>query len=44
LWASTNLVDWQVVATTNSPVPPVTWIDTNYSAYSVRFYRVQFGP
>jgi glucuronoarabinoxylan endo-1,4-beta-xylanase len=41
---STNLTSWQVLLTTNSPVTPVTLVDTNFGAYSVRFYRIQLGP
>ena len=44
LWASTNLISWQVLFTSNSPVTPVTLVDTNFSAYPVRFYRIQLGP
>jgi glucuronoarabinoxylan endo-1,4-beta-xylanase len=41
---STNLGDWQPLLTTNSPVTPVTLVDTNFSAHPVRFYRIQLGP
>ena len=44
LWASTNLTNWQVLFTSNSPVTPVTLVDTNFNAYPVRFYRIQLGP
>jgi len=44
LWASTNLVNWQIVVTSNSPALPVTLVDTNSYAYQTRFYRVQIGP
>lgn len=45
LWVSTNLVDWQALFTSNSPVIPVTLVDTNDpGANPVRFYRVQLGP
>jgi glucuronoarabinoxylan endo-1,4-beta-xylanase len=44
LWASTNLTSWQVLFTSNSPVTPVTLVDTNFNAYPVRFYRIQLGP
>ncbi|MGA2178276.1 MAG: hypothetical protein ABSH15_01645 [Verrucomicrobiota bacterium] len=40
---STNLTGWQALWTTNSPVPPFTFIDTNCSD-PVRFYRIQIGP
>jgi len=44
---STNLTNWQVLFTTNSPVTPVTLVDTNFSdpfSAPVRFYRIQLGP
>jgi hypothetical protein len=44
LWASTNLTSWQVLFTSNSPVIPVTLVDTNFNAHPVRFYRIQLGP
>jgi len=44
LWASTNLTSWQVLFTSNSPVTPVTLVDTNFKANPVRFYRIQLGP
>jgi hypothetical protein len=45
LWASTNLTSWQVLFTSNSPsTNPVTLVDTNFSAYPIRFYRIQLGP
>jgi hypothetical protein len=44
LWASTNLTSWQVLFTSNSPVTPVTLVDTNFTAYPIRFYRIQLGP
>ena len=44
LWASTNLMSWQVLFTSNSPVIPVTLMDTNFGAYPILFYRIQLGP
>ncbi len=44
LWVSTNLVNWQFLFTSNSPVSPVTLVDTNITGYSARFYRIQLGP
>jgi hypothetical protein len=44
LLSSTNLTNWQVLFTTNSPVTPITLIDTNFGAYSARFYYIQLGP
>jgi len=43
LLASSNLVNWQTLITTNSPPTPFTLIDTN-SSNSTRFYRIQIGP
>ncbi len=42
--ASTNLVDWQTIFTTNSPVTPFNFTDPNTSAYDERFFRVAVGP
>ncbi|MGD0251476.1 MAG: hypothetical protein ABSC01_02135 [Verrucomicrobiota bacterium] len=44
LWASTNLVDWQALLTSNSPALPVSLVDTNFNLYPTRFYRIQIGP
>jgi glucuronoarabinoxylan endo-1,4-beta-xylanase len=44
VWVSTNLTSWQVLFTSNSPVTPVTLVDTNFNAHPVRFYRIQLGP
>ena len=41
---STNLVDWTLVQTTNSPVPPFLFVDPNSTNYLQRFYRVLLGP
>jgi hypothetical protein len=45
LLSTTNLAapSWQVVLTTNSPVTPVTLVDTN-STDPARFYLIQIGP
>jgi glucuronoarabinoxylan endo-1,4-beta-xylanase len=45
LLSTTNLSapSWQVVLTTNSPVIPVTLVDTN-SNDPERFYQIQIGP
>ena len=42
--ASTNLVDWQTVFTTNSPAMPFEWTDPDTSTFTVRFYRIVVGP
>jgi glucuronoarabinoxylan endo-1,4-beta-xylanase len=44
LLSSTNLTNWQVLFTTNSPVTPITLIDTNFGADSACFYLIQIGP
>lgn len=43
LLASTNLTNWQALFTTNSPVIPFTFTDTNLNVPD-RFYRLQIGP
>jgi pectin methylesterase-like acyl-CoA thioesterase len=40
--ASTNLVDWQSVFTTNSPA--FEWTDPNTGTFPMRFYRIVVGP
>jgi pectin methylesterase-like acyl-CoA thioesterase len=42
--ASTNLVDWQTIFTTNSPATPFNFADPDTGLYSVRFYRIAVGP
>jgi hypothetical protein len=44
LLTSTNLIDWQILVTTNSPATPVTLTHTDPDAASTRFYRIQLGP
>jgi glucuronoarabinoxylan endo-1,4-beta-xylanase len=44
VWASTNLVNWQALMTSNSPALPVSLVDTNFNACPQRFYRIQIGP
>jgi hypothetical protein len=44
---STNLAlagGWTTVFTTNSPILPLRWTDSNPLNFSKRFYRVQLGP
>jgi hypothetical protein len=41
---STNLMDWENVFTTNSPVLPFNWTDTNSILFPQRFYRLRLGP
>jgi hypothetical protein len=43
LQTSTDLINWQALFTTNSPLIPLTLVDTN-STDASRFYRVQIGP
>jgi len=42
--ASTNLVGWQGVFTTNWPTLPFPWADPDAAAFSNRFYRVLLQP
>ena len=42
--ASTNLTSWNPVFTGNSLPVPYFWVDTNSSAYLLRFYRTVLGP
>lgn len=44
LQASTNLVNWTPLLTTNSPALPFIWADTDFATYPQRFYRVLLGP
>jgi len=43
LWTSTDLVSWQSLFTTNSPLIPFTVNDTN-ATDPQRFYKFQIGP
>jgi hypothetical protein len=42
--ASTNLVSWSSIATSNSPALPFFWADTNSALFPGRFYRALLGP
>jgi endo-1,4-beta-xylanase len=42
--ASTNLLFWETVFTTNSPALPFIWMDSATNILPQRFYRVQLGP
>jgi hypothetical protein len=42
--SSTNLTAWASIFTTNSPVLPSFWVDTNPATSSSLFYRVLLGP
>ena len=42
--ASTNLLIWTNLFTTNPATLPFTWADTNLSKFPRRFYRVSLGP
>jgi hypothetical protein len=42
--ASTNLLDWSTVFTTNSPTLPFDWIDAEAAAWPARFYRARLAP
>jgi glucuronoarabinoxylan endo-1,4-beta-xylanase len=43
LWASTNLLDWESLLTSNSPVTPFVLTVTNRNEPS-RYYRILIGP
>jgi glucuronoarabinoxylan endo-1,4-beta-xylanase len=43
LWTSTDLINWQTLFTTYSPLTPFTLVDTN-STDLARFYLIQIGP
>ncbi len=42
--ASTNLINWSSLFTTNSPVTPFQFTDTNAAAYPIQYYRILLGP
>jgi len=42
--ASTNLLNWETIFSTNSPAMPFNWSDTNANLYPFRFYQVILGP
>jgi hypothetical protein len=42
--ASTNLLDWTTLLTTNSPALPFNWLDVDTNSFPQRFYRVRLGP
>ena len=42
--ASTNLLDWATLFTTNSPALPFDWLDADTNSFPQRFYRVRLGP
>ena len=42
--ASTNLINWLGVFTTNPAVLPFSWTDPEAAAFSSRFYRIVLGP
>ena len=43
LWVSTNLTSWQILFTSNSPVIPVTLMDTHFSSYPSAFIASNSG-
>ena len=43
LLVSTDLINWQALFTTNSPLMPLMVTDTN-TTDAIRFYRIQLGP
>jgi len=44
LQASTNLVDWTLLISTNPTAMPFIWSDFDASAYPMRYYRILLGP
>ncbi len=42
--ASTNLLNWDSVFATNSPVLPFLWSDIENTNFHQRFYRIRLGP
>ncbi len=42
--ASTNLMAWENVFTTNPVALPLSWTDDSTTNFSRRFYRVLLGP
>jgi hypothetical protein len=42
--ASSNLLDWQTVFSTNSPATPFQWTDPDSGTLPSRFYRIVVGP
>jgi hypothetical protein len=42
--ASTNLLFWTTLLTTNSPALPFYWLDADTNSVPQRFYRVRLGP
>jgi hypothetical protein len=42
--SSTNLTSWVSIWTSNSPVMPYPWVDTNVMSDPFSFYRVLLGP
>ncbi len=41
---SSNLISWEDTFTTNSPLLPFLWVDSNYFASPQRFYRLKVTP
>jgi hypothetical protein len=41
---SSNLLTWDILYLTNSPLMPFLWTDTNLSNLPQRFYRIKAGP
>lgn len=42
--ASTNLVNWLPLFTTNSPALPFNWSDPNAASFNQRYFRIMLGP
>lgn len=44
VWKSTNLVNWQVVATNAQAAPPLYWSDPFFTTNMAAFYQIQLAP
>jgi glucuronoarabinoxylan endo-1,4-beta-xylanase len=44
LLASTNLANWQILATTNPSATPFVMVDADCGVFPARFYLIQLGP
>lgn len=42
--ASTNLMNWESIFTTNSPTLPFLWPTADVANFGQRFYRIRLGP
>jgi len=42
--SSTNLLDWALAFSTNSPALPFDWLEPNSLSLPSQFYRIRLGP